>query len=120
MKKVILTGLLSLLVFGVLLECQRSRRNKLQTGGIATESLGRRAGFSTDKQIARAQALISQHPSSPDGYNIYTNDLPCGLTSLNSRAEAAINRSLEIAPDNFDSYSLKALVLLNYHTSPRR
>src|SRR5215469_17389964 len=120
MKKVILTGLSSLLVFGVLLGRQLSRRNEVQTGGIATESLGRRPGFSTDKLIARAQAMISQHPSRPDGYNILASaylerSRETGDFSLNSRAEAAINKALEIAPHNFDSCSLKALLLLNYH-----
>ena len=75
---------------------------------------------SQDQPIRRAQELIKRNPSSPDGYNQLASAYlqmarASGDFSLNTKAEAAIGKAQELDPENFDAYSLRALVLLNYH-----
>lgn len=73
-----------------------------------------------DVRIQKAQRAIEQHPHQPESYNLLasafmqkareTNDF-----GFNARAEAALGRSLEVAPDNYDALKLRAKLLLTYH-----
>ncbi|HEY6328077.1 MAG TPA: tetratricopeptide repeat protein, partial [Blastocatellia bacterium] len=70
--------------------------------------------------ISHAEELIRRHPSSADAYNQLASAYlqkarETGDFSLNDKAEAAITKAQRLDPDNFDAYSLRALVLLNYH-----
>src|SRR6476620_1083012 len=61
-----------------------------------------------DVRIQTAQRVVEQHPHQPESYNLLasafmqeareTNDF-----GFNARAEAALGRSLEVAPDNYDA-----------------
>ena len=78
--------------------------------------------FSTpaDVRIQAAQHAIEQHPNQSESFNLLasaymqkareTNDF-----GFNSRAEAALGRSLELAPDDYDALKLHAKLMLTYH-----
>lgn len=73
-----------------------------------------------DSQIQKAEAVIKRAPDSADGYDLLAaaylqKARETGDFSLNARAEAAIKRALEIAPDDFDALRLQATLLLAYH-----
>jgi tetratricopeptide (TPR) repeat protein len=75
---------------------------------------------SVDNQIERAEAVIKGAPERVEGYNLLASAFlqkarETGDFGYNSRAEAALNRSLEIAPDDFDALRLRATLLLAYH-----
>jgi cytochrome c-type biogenesis protein CcmH/NrfG len=73
-----------------------------------------------DVRIQTAQRVVKQHPNQPESYDLLasafmqkareTNDF-----GFNARAEAALGRSLEVAPDNYDALKLRAKLLLTYH-----
>ncbi|MDQ3252809.1 MAG: tetratricopeptide repeat protein, partial [Acidobacteriota bacterium] len=73
-----------------------------------------------DRQIRAAQGMIEQTTSEPRGYNLLSDAFmqkarESGDFSFNSRAEAALKRSEELAPDNYDALKLRAKLLLTYH-----
>ena len=73
-----------------------------------------------DKQIQSAQSAIQKNASDPRGYNslaaaFMQKSRESGDFSFNARAEAAIDHSFRVAPDNFDALKLRANLLLNYH-----
>ena len=73
-----------------------------------------------DRQILTSQGLIERQPSQPGGYNQLADAFmqkarETGDFGLNARAEQALGRSSEIAPDNYDSLKLRAKLLLTYH-----
>jgi tetratricopeptide (TPR) repeat protein len=72
-----------------------------------------------DLQIRRAETIIRLSPSH-EGYNLLAlayiqKARETGDFSFNLRAEAALKRSLEIAPDNFDALKLQAVFLIASH-----
>lgn len=73
-----------------------------------------------DKQIRVAENLIERAAENPKGYNLLASAFmqkarETGDFSLNSRAAAALNKSFEVAPDNYDGLKLKAKLLLTEH-----
>ena len=73
-----------------------------------------------DLRIKAAQTKIKLAPDEPDGYNLLASAYSqkareTGDFSLNSKAEEALARSLEVAPDNYDALKLRAKILLTYH-----
>lgn len=76
--------------------------------------------ISEDKEIAVAEKLIEQMPDSTKGYNrlavVYIHRArETGDFSLNSKAEAAVNRALEIKKDDYEAQKIKASLLLTFH-----
>ena len=76
----------------------------------------------SDRQLRAAQQAIASAPADPQGYNLLSaaylkKARETGDFGFNSRAEAALNRSLELSPseDNYDAIRLKAPLLLAYH-----
>ncbi|HXG85266.1 MAG TPA: tetratricopeptide repeat protein, partial [Pyrinomonadaceae bacterium] len=76
----------------------------------------------SDRQIQKAQALIERAPADPKGYNLLCaaymkKARETGDFGFNANAEAALNRSFEMAQaeDNYDAIKLKAMLLLVYH-----
>ncbi|HEY7910577.1 MAG TPA: tetratricopeptide repeat protein [Blastocatellia bacterium] len=72
------------------------------------------------KQIELAELLIAREPSRPDAYNLLgaaclQKARETGDFSFNARAERAINRSLELDPNNIESRILHATLLLAQH-----
>ncbi|MDQ4119964.1 MAG: tetratricopeptide repeat protein [Acidobacteriota bacterium] len=75
---------------------------------------------SSNPRIEAAQKLIEKNPSAVDGYNQLTAGYiqaarEMGDFSLNSKAEAANARALELEPQNLDALRLKATLLLAFH-----
>jgi tetratricopeptide (TPR) repeat protein len=73
-----------------------------------------------DRQIGTAQGYIQRSPNDALGYNVLADAYmqkarETGDFSLNAKAEAALTRSFEIAPDDYDAVKLKAKLLLTYH-----
>ncbi len=70
--------------------------------------------------IENAQKMIEKIPDAAAGYNTlaiaYIREArKSGDFSLNSKAETAINRALEIEPNNYDAQRLQASLLLTFH-----
>jgi tetratricopeptide (TPR) repeat protein len=73
-----------------------------------------------DLRIKAAQSKIEQAPDEPDGYNLLASAYSqkareTGDADFNAKTEAALARSLEVAPDNYDALKLRARLLLTYH-----
>jgi tetratricopeptide (TPR) repeat protein len=73
-----------------------------------------------DLRIKAAQSKIEQAPDEPDGYNLLASAYSqkareTGNFRYNAKTEAALKRSLEVAPDNYDALKLRAKLLLTYH-----
>jgi tetratricopeptide (TPR) repeat protein len=71
-------------------------------------------------QIAAAQKFIEKMPDSPDGYNrlavaYIQKARATGDFSLNSKAETAVSRALEIAPNDYMAQRLRATLHLVFH-----
>jgi tetratricopeptide (TPR) repeat protein len=67
-----------------------------------------------------AEARIARIPSDPDGYNqlaaaFMQKARETGDFGFNGRAEAALDQSLKMAPDNRTALTLHATLLLTYH-----
>lgn len=76
----------------------------------------------SERQMRAARDTIERAPADPKGYNLlcaaYLKQArETGDFGFNARAEAALNRSLELSPaeDNYDALGLKATLLLAYH-----
>ncbi len=73
-----------------------------------------------DRQLRAARGLIERQPKEAKGYNLLasaymqkareTDDY-----SINNKAAEALERSLKLAPDNYDALKLRAKLLLTFH-----
>lgn len=75
---------------------------------------------SPNSQIEAAQKIIEKAPESVTGYNLLgaayiRSARETGDFGLNSRADAAVERALEIEPENILALKLKASLLLTFH-----
>ena len=75
---------------------------------------------SADPEIAKAQKLIEEMADSPVGYNhlatIYIKKArETGDFSLNGKAENAVDKALEVKPDDAVARKLKASLQLTFH-----
>lgn len=73
-----------------------------------------------DAQIDAAQTTIQKAPNAARGYNLLAmahirRARETGDFSINSNAETAVNRALEVEPENLDSKRIKASLLLTFH-----
>ena len=98
-------------VFGFARREKPAPQSPAETGRQATPA---------DERIKAARARIEQAPEAPDGYNLLASAYAqkareTGDFGFNHRAEAALSRSLEVAPDNYDALKLRARLLLTYH-----
>jgi tetratricopeptide (TPR) repeat protein len=120
-SKIFLTiGALALTTAAILAAIQllSSRRNASSSVHAATPLTLR--SNSADSQIQVAEARIAQLPSDPDGYNqlaaaFMQKARETGDFGFNVRAEAALDQSMKLAPDNRSSQTLHATLLLTYH-----
>lgn len=75
---------------------------------------------SNDAEINEALKLIKKTPESPDGYNqlaaLYIKRArSTGDFSLNAKAETAVDKALQIAPEDASARKLKASLHLTFH-----
>lgn len=73
-----------------------------------------------DRQIRAAQGVIERVPKSSAGYNLLASAYmqkarETGDFGYNARAEEALKRSFQAAPDNHDATRLQAYLLLTFH-----
>jgi tetratricopeptide (TPR) repeat protein len=73
-----------------------------------------------DSQIEKAEAIIKRAPDRAEGYDLLAaaylqKARETGDFGFNARADAALKRALEIAPDDFDALRLQATLLLADH-----
>jgi tetratricopeptide (TPR) repeat protein len=73
-----------------------------------------------DALIRKAEAIVKAFPERPDGYNqlaaaYMKKARETGSFDFNARAAAALERSLAIAPENFDALGIRAALLLARH-----
>lgn len=80
--------------------------------------------FSTNPKINAAQKMIEKSPDAPAGYNHLAMAYihlarENGDFRLNSTAVTAVNKALEIEPENEDAQKLHASLLLTFHEFPK-
>lgn len=73
-----------------------------------------------DAEVAAAQKLIGESPDTAKGYNLLAARYirlarETGDFSINSNAQTAVNRALEVEPDNIDAKRMKGSLLLTFH-----
>lgn len=73
-----------------------------------------------DLRILAGENQIKLAPKKPDGYNLLASAYAqkARETSdfqFNTKAEAALEKSFSVAPDNYDALKLRAKLLLTYH-----
>ncbi len=74
----------------------------------------------TGKQIEAAQKIIGKSPAAVNGYNMLAaayirSARETGDFSLNSKAEAAVARALEIEPNNLNALKFRTSLNLTFH-----
>ncbi|MDQ3648915.1 MAG: tetratricopeptide repeat protein [Acidobacteriota bacterium] len=114
-------GLLTAAVFGI-----RAVTNKpASKAAKAVENLSIRGALiesstPADARVRAAQGMIERAGEKPDGYNLLGDAFmqkarETGDFSFNSRADAALQKSLELAPDSYSTLVLRAKLLLTLH-----
>jgi tetratricopeptide (TPR) repeat protein len=76
-----------------------------------------------ENEISQARKVILGKPTEYTGYSLLATALLRSAhetfdDSIYAQAEAAVNKSLELAPNNFDSEKLRASILLAEHDYP--
>ena len=79
-----------------------------------------RAATAADLRIRAAEGQLKQRPQNPDGYNLLAaaymqKARETGDFGFNAKAEAALDESARVAPDDYDALKLHAKLLLTYH-----
>lgn len=97
---------------------QRTRALENETTGATAGEI--EAATMADKRIRAGENQIKIAPNKPDGYNLlasgYTQKArETGDFSFNNKAWEALEKSVEVAPDNYDALKLRAKLLLTFH-----
>jgi len=111
-------GLLAVAIFVI-----RAVSNRRQPEAAATRSMpSELTGDQTpaDKRIRAAQSMLQHTASDPRGYNLLAaaymqKARETGDFSFNARAEAALDKAVAVAPDDYNALKLRAKLLLTYH-----
>ena len=121
-KFLIITGILLgvlVVVFGIRAVSDRTAQSE---GALQKPSVLNSHPMPSDRQLQAALGTVERAPADPKGYNLLCaayikKARETGDFSFNLRAEAALNRSLELAspPNNYEGIKLKAMLLLAYH-----
>jgi tetratricopeptide (TPR) repeat protein len=96
-----------------------------RTRGVEDEPVAAAAGETesasmADKRIRAGENQIKILPSKPDGYNLLASGYAqkareTGDFSFNYKAWEALEKSVAVAPDNYDALKLRAKLLLTFH-----
>ena len=95
------------------------RSSSAETARQEMPALNQRA-TPADREIRAAQGVIKHSPKLPVGYNLLASAYmqkarETGDFGYNARAEEALKRSFQTAPDNQHAIRLQAYLLLTYH-----
>lgn len=87
---------------------------------IVSSNASSEISTTTDARIQKAQTAVEKNPDLASAYNnlavaFIKSARESGDFSLNSKAETALDRSLEIEPDNLNALKLKASLDLTFH-----
>lgn len=114
-------GVLIAIFFGIRAVAHRALRSK-SAGRDSISSAVNPAVHATpaDQRIQAAEAMIEHAQQQPQGYLLLCSAYmqkarETGDFSFNARAEAALNRVLEIDAENYDALKLRAKLQLTYH-----
>lgn len=109
-----MTMLLSLLLFASngCVKQEASKADNLEKSSVSAPT--------GNAEIDTAQKVIEKAPDSAQGYNLLAvayirRARESGDFSINSNAETAVARALEIEPENIDSKRIRASLLLTFH-----
>ena len=111
-------GLVTVVVFGVRAISDPARpAGEISPRQSTAET---RKATPADLRIRAGEGQIKLGPDKPEGYNLLASAYmqkarETGESGFNARAEEALGRSLEIAPDNYDALKLRAKLLLIRH-----
>ena len=99
---------------------QNSSSASVEPQAVESKSESTAITDATKRQIETAQKLIDKNPKMPNGYNTLAVAYiraarESGDFSLNSKAETAVSRALEIEPENLNSQKLKTSLMLTFH-----
>jgi tetratricopeptide (TPR) repeat protein len=99
---------------------QNSSSASVEPQAVENKAENSAATAATNPQIEAAQKLIDKNPKMSNGYNTlavaYVRAArETGDFSLNSKAETAVNRALEIEPENLNSQKIKTSLMLTFH-----
>lgn len=121
-KKIVILSLFLTLVLGTIVIGIRafSERSSITPNPGRAADTSRQNGTASDKQILAAQAVIERAPSDRKGHNLLAaaymqKAREADDFSFNKQAEQALERSLEVAPDNYDALKLRAKLMLTFH-----
>lgn len=112
-------GLIWLLLLGSACTQSSSSAN-VETKAVESKSENSAVTSLTNQQIEAAQKAIEKRPDLPGGYNALAvayihSARETGDFSLNSKAEAAVDRALELEPENTTAQKLKTSLMLTFH-----
>ncbi|MDQ3685942.1 MAG: tetratricopeptide repeat protein [Acidobacteriota bacterium] len=87
---------------------------------ISTRGALAESSTPADARVRAAQGMIERAGGKPDGYNLLGDAFmqkarETGDFSFNARADAALQKSLELAPDNYNTLVLRAKLFLTLH-----
>ena len=119
----------SLLIAGVALcalasGCARATPENVSPSNLdsllPTVSAGSGPLSRADRQLGAARAHVEGRPSDPKGYNLLAAAYMQKAResedfAVNAKAMEALDRSLRLAPDNYDALKLRAKLLLTFH-----
>ena len=93
---------------------------KQEASQAETEKTPLATTSASDAEIVAAQKIIDKLPNAPNGYNklavaYIRRARESGDFSLNANAQTAVDRALEIDPQNYNAMKLKASLLLTNH-----
>ncbi len=115
------TVILSSLLFG-LSGCVKQEASKVEQEASQVENVKTPlvTNSISDAEIAAAQKVIEKLPNAPNGYiklavAYIRRARETGDFSLNTNAQTAIDRALEVDPQSYDAHKLKASLLLTFH-----
>ncbi len=111
------TAIFGSLLFG-LSGCVKQEASKVEKAEDVKTALATTSA--SDAEIAAAQKVIEKLPDAPNGYNklavaYIRRARESGDFGLNANAQTAVDRALEIDPQNYDAHKLKASLLLTNH-----
>lgn len=113
-------GLLAAIVLGISAAANRGSRPADVAARRQPEPPTAEIQTPADARIQAARRMIQRAALKPDGHNLLAaaymqKARETGDFSFNARAEASLQQSLEVAPDNYDALKLRAKLLLTFH-----
>lgn len=114
-------GILTAAVFGIRAVTSKPASEATKAvENLSTRGALAEASTPADARIRAAEERIKRAGDKPDGYSLLGDSFmqkarETGDFSFNARADAALQKSLELAPDSYNTLVLRAKLLLTLH-----